>query len=283
MEHISLKSDIYHMDCKPTFLSIITAVSASSYAAPAYCQDHAAASTGQASSGERSEAGVDLGRESQFQEKDSLKVSFPGIQAPVPPVLKVPLSPVSVRAPSSQDQVLPAPPKFEAPRFNQPAPQSSSSAPSQVLPLPPAPKPRSEKLAVTRMNGEVHMSHQQGPKLDPARALKIFTGAGGSWCEFKMHELTGRILHNSVVSVFPDNKLIYVERGSAVIKNPGASETRLRVICGNYVCSLDGGTCLRVQKTEKIVDFQVLEGEISVYNKESGELFRSCHVQRPVH
>lgn len=137
-----------------------------------------------------------------------------------------------------------------------------------------------ENLMVTRMNGEVHFKHLGGPRLEPSRALNIETGAGMSWCEFKMNNCIGRVSKDSQVTVFPDTGAIYLNKGAIIVRISG-NDVKYSVISGDLLCRVQS-TTLRVQKTEKTVSYQVLEGTVTVCNRLSGEVFTAAQVVQPV-
>ncbi len=137
------------------------------------------------------------------------------------------------------------------------------------------------ELQVSRMSGEVHFKHLQGKRIDPSRALSVKTGKA-SWCELKVHNCTGRIWADSQLAVFPDSGVLYLEKGALIVHVNSRLESGIRftVIAGDYLCRVHG-TTLRVNRTDRMVDFQVLEGTITVYNRQTGEVFRASQVSRP--
>ncbi len=141
-------------------------------------------------------------------------------------------------------------------------------------------EPVRNNLTVNRMNGEVHFKHLQSPHLDPSRALFIETGPGNSWCEFKLPNCTARIAARSKVSVFPDSGSIYLKSGSLIVRVENSSSRRFSVVAGDFACRFQG-TTLRVQRDERKVDFQVLEGTVTVFNRVTGEVTRASQVTRP--
>lgn len=166
------------------------------------------------------------------------------------------------------------------------SPTPGANSTNATLPPKPSPAkatmPETNTLSVSRMTGQVHFKHLQDQRLAPSRALSIRTGPGASWAEFKINNnFTGRIAFDSEVLVFPDTGVCFLKKGSLIVRVSGTSGTRYSVMAGHYVCRIHG-TTLRVQRTERQCDFQVLEGEIIVYNRLSGEVYRASHVNRPV-
>lgn len=177
------------------------------------------------------------------------------------------------------------PARLPAPGATLPPSRPVPAAPAVVVPQtqPTSEGPEAESLMVTRMNGEVHFKHLQGPRIDPARALNIETGdSAASWAEFKMSNCTGRVWRGSQVSVFPDTKVMYLNKGALLIRVSRGSDARYSVIAGDFVCRIQG-TVLRVQRTEKQVSFQVLEGVVTVYNRHTGEVFKAGQVVQSLH
>ena len=150
-----------------------------------------------------------------------------------------------------------------------------------ALRIPIQPQTDRETLMISRMSGEVHFKHLGGARLDPAsRALQIGTGGAQSWCEFKMNACTGRVWKNSDVTVLPDSSTIILKNGSLIVNVKGENG-KYSILCGDLLCRADA-TTLRVQKTDRNVSFQVLEGTVTVCNRSTGEIYTATQVVQPV-
>ena len=152
------------------------------------------------------------------------------------------------------------------------------SAPSTPQPG----KPEHQKLIISQMNGEVHFKHLQGPRIDPGRALYIETGSGSSWCECKLQDCSSRVWCDSEVSIFPETGVLYLKKGALVIKVNRGTESTYTVIAGDLMCRVQA-TTLRVQRNDRVVNFQVSDGTITVYNRQTGEVYRAGQVTQPGH
>ncbi|MBX9685859.1 MAG: hypothetical protein K2X27_04100 [Candidatus Obscuribacterales bacterium] len=156
----------------------------------------------------------------------------------------------------------------------QPVIQAPVAVPTAVASSRPAPHDL-DRLMVTNMNGQVHLKHLQGPRLEPSRALYLETGAGLSWCEFKLPGCTGRAWKETQVSVFPDANAVYLNKGALVLQARGADATKYTVMAGDYSLRLHAGV-IRIQKTDSAqVQIQVLSGSLIVHNRKSGELMQA--------
>ena len=165
------------------------------------------------------------------------------------------------------------------------APVLHSPLPALAPPAPHAPPAVAlEKLAVTRMNGEVQLKHRQGPHNEPSRALYIETGKGTtSWCECKMQDCTGRIWRDSQVTVFPDTGVLYLEKGALIVKVNKAAAQKYTVIAGDILCRVHGpASTVHVFRNTGGVKVQVLEGNaVTVYNRQTGEIVPPEIISRP--
>jgi hypothetical protein len=192
--------------------------------------------------------------------------------------------------PNANDQLNVTPVNFPgalAPRAMAPGtpatvPQPGAAGSSLPAPaLPTAGKPEHQKLTISQMNGEVHFKHLQGPSIDPGRALYIETGAGNSWCECKLQDCSSRVWCDSEVSIFPETGVLYLKKGALVIKVNRGTESTYTVIAGDLMCRVQA-TTLRVQRNDRVVNFQVSDGTITVYNRQTGEVYRAGQVTQPV-
>lgn len=205
-----------------------------------------------------SEAVVGNGSGSGFEsESEVVNVAFPGAAG------RFPVSVNRVAVPVPVPVLIPIP------------------VPSQAhpVPLPRALEPAHNNLTVSRMNGEVHFKHLQSPHLEPSRALYIETGPGASWCEFKLPTCTARVAAKSQVSVFPDTGSIYLKSGAVIVRVENGSERRFSVMAGDFACRFQGST-LRVQRDARKVDFQVLEGSITVFNRATGQVEKAGQITK---
>ncbi len=133
-------------------------------------------------------------------------------------------------------------------------------------------------LSVSQMRGEVHFKHLEGPRLDPSRALYVETGAGVSFCEFKMANCVGRTWSNSQVVVFPESGIIYLNKGALILQVKHDSAARYTILAGDLSCRVESCT-IRVQKDERSVNFQVLDSTpITVFNRRTGEISRASKI-----
>lgn len=152
--------------------------------------------------------------------------------------------------------------------------------PAPVLRMPAPPQTDKATLMISRMSGEVHFKHLGGPRLEPSRALQIGTGGAQSWCEFKMNACTGRVWKDSDVTVLPDASTIILKKGSIIV-NVKAESGKYSVIAGDLLCRTDA-TTLRVQRTDRNISFQVLDGTVTVCNRATGEVYTATQVVQPV-
>jgi hypothetical protein len=148
-------------------------------------------------------------------------------------------------------------------------------------PVQAAPTAQIEKLMITQISGDVRIKHQQGQGSDSERAMVIETGRGVSWCECKLSDFTGRVASDSQVSVFPDTGVLNLEKGALVVKARKGAGDKYTVVAGDFVCRVQASV-IRVQRHEKSVDFQVLDGTLTVSNRITGESFTARQVNQPI-
>lgn len=189
-----------------------------------------------------------------------LPVSMPGS---MPGSMPIPTSvPAPVAIPAAMSMPVPVPLRMTTPTIK---PVVPNAAPGQEC----------EKLMITQMSGEVHFKHLQDPRIDPARALYIETGnTPQSFCECRMRDCTARAWKDSQVSVFPDSGVLYLNKGALIVKVSRNPEAVYTVIAGDLMCRVPAGT-LRIQRTDRFVTFQVLEGTLTVYNRQTGQITRA--------
>lgn len=205
-------------------------------------------------------AGIPACIETKTDISTVLPVAFPAMMSPIPVGAAVmsPGAAMSAQVPQVAPRPMPAP----------------------VLRMPAPPQSEKESLMISKMNGEVHFKHLAGPHFDPAsRALQIETGGSQSWCEFKMNTCTGRVWKESDVTVLPDSCTVILKNGALIVNVKGEGG-KYSIICGDLLCRAET-TTIRVQKTERNVSFQVMEGTVTVCNRATGEVYNAAQVVQP--
>lgn len=165
--------------------------------------------------------------------------------------------------PAIVPQVVPAPTRIAMP---------SVAAPT--VPAPNAtqkPIPQSGRVNVSIMKGEVHMRNLN-QKMATGEILSLSTGDRSS-CEFKLNGATGRLWQNSDATVFAGSNLVMLNDGELVVSVRHSSGGEFTVISGDLLCRVRG-TTIRVSRHQGHVKFSVLEGSVTVYNRQTGEVLK---------
>lgn len=184
-------------------------------------------------------------------EKNVLPVLFPGV-SPHPLANGVPV--MQGRPP------LPAP----APAGIRPSPTGRPN-PSDEAAI------KKAHVNVSIMKGEVHLKNLNS-KMGAGEILNINTG-NRSACEFKLGSGLGRVWQDSDVTVFAASNLIMLNRGELVFRARNGSGMEYTIICGDLLCRVDA-TTVHVTRSERDVKFKVLEGTVTVFNRQTGEILK---------
>lgn len=171
---------------------------------------------------------------------------------------------VPVVFPAVVPQVVPAPTRIAMPSVAAPSVPAPHTAPRQI--------PQSGRVNVSIMKGEVHMRNLN-QRMATGEILSLTTGDRSS-CEFKLNGATGRLWQNSDATVFAGSNLVMLNEGELVVSvrhSAGAGE--FTVISGDLLCRVRG-TTIRVSRHQGHVKFSVLEGSVTVYNRQTGEILK---------
>lgn len=168
--------------------------------------------------------------------------------------------PVVFPAPLPAAQIVPAPTKIAMPGV---------IAPSVLVPPTPRPPMQNGRVNVSIMKGEVHMRNLN-PKMGSGEILALSTGDRSS-CEFKLNGALGRVWQNSDATVFAGSNVIMLNSGELVFSGRHAGE--FTVISGDLLCRIHG-TTVRVSRLDGHVKFSVMDGTVTVYNRQTGEVLK---------
>ena len=176
---------------------------------------------------------------------------------------------------SSQKNILPV--LFPAPIPHVVPAPTRIAMPSVAAPTVPAPAvtPRSlpnGRVNVSIMKGEVHMRNLN-PKMASGEILNLSTGDRSS-CEFKLNGATGRVWQNSDATVFSGSNVVMLNNGELVLQvRRATSSGEFTVISGDLLCRVSG-TTIHVSRHDGHVQFRVVEGTVTVYNRQTGEILK---------
>ncbi len=170
---------------------------------------------------------------------------------------------VPVVFPALLPQVVPAPTRIAMPSVAAPSVPAPNATPKQI--------PQSGRVNVSIMKGEVHMRNLN-QKMATGEILSLSTGDRSS-CEFKLNGATGRLWQNSDATVFAGSNLVMLNDGELVVSVRHSSGGEFTVISGDLLCRVRG-TTIRVSRHQGHVKFSVLEGSVTVYNRQTGEVLK---------
>lgn len=179
-------------------------------------------------------------------EKDVVPVVFPAVMPPV-------------QAPA---QLVPAPTRIAMPGV---------AAPTIPMPQVPRTGAPNGRVNVSIMKGEVHMRNLN-PKMGSGEILSLTTGDRSS-CEFKLNGAIGRVWQNSDATVFAGSNVVMLSKGDLHLSVRRASGGEFTVISGDLLCRVKG-TTVHVSRHDGHVKFSVMEGTVTVYNRQTGEILK---------
>ena len=130
---------------------------------------------------------------------------------------------------------------------------------------------RNTHVAVSIMKGEVHLRNLNS-KMGTGEILNVSTG-NRSACEFKLGQSNGRVWQDSNVTVFGSSNLIMLNSGELILRVSRSAAEEFTVIAGDLLCRVRG-TTVHVSRSDRDVKFKVLEGTVTVFNRQTGEVLK---------